>query len=152
MSQVEDREDGKDEQAILEAASKINLSKLLEEDYVDIEIPVIPGHLTVTYRSPFGEEVFDIEEELASLDSDSELAKYNYSIFRTLATSVVKLNDAPVPKAETVTDKIELLKRKPKHVIDRLLWGHVVMSEALKRLVEDPEKIEEQIKNSLGTP
>lgn len=155
MSQVESREDtkvlDKDEIAILETAHKIDLGKLLEDDYIDVEIPVIPGHLNVTYRSPFGEEVFDTEEELAVMENSSELSKFNYSIFRSLATSIIKMNDKRLLDSGTVLDKIELLKRKPKHIIDRLLWGHIVLNESLKRLIEDPVAMEEKIKNFLGT-
>lgn len=156
MSQVESRTPqaevtDKDEAAILNILKRIDLKQLLVDDYLDIPVEVIPGYLEVTYRTTFGGEVMEVDEELDGLEVQSESARYHYSIFRSLASSVRKLNGEKL-KGSTPAERIETLKNKNQQVLEKLLWGHLAVREAVRRWIEDPAKVEESIKKSSGTP
>jgi hypothetical protein len=140
---------GEREEKLVESIiSKIDISDYLEKDFVDVSVSVIPNKLEVTYRSPFGGEVFDAESEVQEKKIDNEADEYHYRVFRSLAASVQALNGKDFMPGASVPIKLEGLKKKPKHILDRLLWGHVLFNEALRRVVEDPEIFEDQVKKS----
>ena len=129
--------------------SDIDLSNYILKDYVDADVDLIPGHLKVTYRSPYGEEVFDTESEIKELaKGEDSFDEYHYRVFRSLAASVQKINGELWMPGASVPIKIAGLKKKSKHLLDRFLWGHLLFNEALRKLVEDPEVLEAQVKKS----
>lgn len=153
MSQVEDPTPSvelseKDELAIRKVAETVDFGKLLVDDYLDLDVEVIPGHLTVTYRTAFGGDVFDMEDELENLDSLSQSKRYHYSVFRSLAVSVQRINGDLIGKNDEVPAKIEYLKRKPQQIIEKIFWGFMVAREAVQKWIDDPEMMEGAIKKS----
>lgn len=127
----------------------LDLSSYIIKDYVDAEVEIIPGHLKVTYRSPYGEEVFSTESEIKKLvESKEPFDEYHYRIFRSLAASMQKINGESWMPGASIPIRMEGLKKKPKHLLDRYFWGHLLFNEALKKLVEDPEELEKQVKKS----
>ncbi len=156
MKKVEVAEESK-EDLILERekdlvnklTKSLDLASYIIRDYVDAEVELIPGHLKVTYRSPYGEEVFNTESEIKELAKAEEpFDEYHYRIFRSLAVSMQEINGEKWMPGASIPIRMEGLKKKPKHLLDRFFWGHLIFNEALRKLVEDPEALEEQVKKS----
>jgi hypothetical protein len=63
-----------------------------------------------------------------------------------LAKSIQSVNGEPFMPGAGTPAKIEGLKLKPRHITDRMFWGHSMFEEALNRVVRDPEFVDSEIK------
>ena len=137
-----------EEDVIKGTLDKMDLSQLLENDFLTVEVELVPGKLAAVYRSPYDGEIFETEEDADTLEIKNEVLRELYRYRRALAVSLVSINGVEFMPGAGVGTKVEGLKKKPKHLVEKLLWGHILFQEALSRLLSEPGELEEKTKNS----
>lgn len=137
-----------EEKIINEILKNLDLSKLLEQDYLMATVNLVPGKLAAEYMSPYDGELFEAEEDADTLKIEDPALRELYRYRRALAVSLVAINGTQFMPGAGVGTKVEGLKRKPRHLVDKLTWGYVLFQEALNRLLKHPEELEKHLKNS----
>lgn len=140
-----------EEELISSIVDDIDFSKYITQDYVDCDVELVPGRLVAKYRSPYDGELFDIEAAADEKEIPNGPLRDLYRYRRSLASGLISINGEQFMPSAGADTKVEGLKRKPKHLVDRLLWGHILFQEALRRVLSEPERLDQELKNSSGT-
>jgi hypothetical protein len=138
----------REESILAELAEKIDFGELLHRDFVEAEV-TIRDQLKASYRSARSGDALAVEDYVNSQKSISSNQEYSHRVIWALANSLVSINGQPfMPGPAAVEHKIQRLLEKPKIIVDQLVWGQALFDEAVRRICEEPEKLEGAVKKS----
>lgn len=151
MSDIADRTEetkiDKDEKIIRELIDKIDLKQYITDDKIEVDIDLVPGFLTVRFRSQTGEDVCETDNEILENEISDKAVEFHYRVFRSLGSSIVSINGVDFMPGAGIPAKISGLKKKPKHILDKIFWGNSLFNEALRRVLSDADILESKSKN-----
>lgn len=129
-----------DEKKLLD---EMDLKYLLTRGYVQKDYEVIPGMMTVRFRSLLAKEVKEIRRQIMQKMKEDPSTSDLDSVIFYLRKQIVMINDEPVDEA-TVDEKLDSM---PSPIADKILTLYIQFQNEVSKLLESPDK--ESLKKNL---